>query len=117
MKRFHHTTLGECCCIGSVPISALAKVVEHGYYITEGPPTVYYNGIREVVKRIPSTNLLTETDGPVRFYKNPFKGKRTTSAFIPTFVRAIADIKNMNLAEVTAQIIENFEEFFGVKLN
>lgn len=101
----------------SRPISALAKVVEYGYYITEGAPTAYSNGIRDVVRRIPLTNLLTETDGPVRFYKSPFKGKRTTPAFIPIVVKAIAEIKNMDVADVAAQIIKNFEEFFGVKLN
>ncbi|MDI6846569.1 MAG: TatD family hydrolase, partial [Candidatus Bathyarchaeia archaeon] len=101
----------------SNPISALAKVVEHGYYITEGPPTAYSNGIREVVRRIPLANLLTETDGPVHYWKLPFKGKRTTPAFIPTVVKAIAEIKNMDVADVAAQITKNFAEFFGVKLN
>jgi len=101
----------------SNPISALAKVVENGYYITEGPPTAYSNGIREAVRKTPLTNLLTETDGPVRFFKQPFNGKRTTPAFIPTVVKAIAEIKKMDVAEVAEQIIKNFEEFFGVKLN
>jgi TatD DNase family protein len=101
----------------SNPISTLEKVVENGYYITEGPPTAYSNGIREVVRKTPLTNLLTETDGPVRFFKQPFNGKRTTPAFIPTVVKAIAEIKNMDVAEVAEQIIKNFEEFFGVKLN
>ena len=101
----------------SRPISALAKVVEHGYFITEGAPTAYSKGIREVVKRIPLTSLLTETDGPVRYCKGPFKGKRTTPAFIPTIVKAISEIKNMNIEEVAAQITRNFEEFFKVKLN
>jgi TatD DNase family protein len=66
----------------SRPVSALTKAVERGYYITEGAPTAYSNGIRDIVRRTPLTNLLTETDGPVRFYKSPFKGKRTTPAFI-----------------------------------
>ena len=101
----------------SNPISALSKVVEHGYFITEGPPTTYSNGIREVVRRIPLANLLTETDGPVRYWKQPFKGKRTTPAFIPTVVKAIAEIKNMDVADAAAQITKNFAEFFGVKLN
>ena len=101
----------------SNPISVLSKVVEHGYFITEGPPTAYSNGIREVVRRIPLANLLTETDGPVRYWKLPFKGKRTTPAFIPTVVKAIAEIKNMDVADVATQITKNFEEFFGVKLN
>jgi TatD DNase family protein len=101
----------------SNPINALSKVVDNGYYITEGPPTVYSNGIREVVKRIPLTNLLTETDGPVRFFKQPFEGKKTTPAFIPQVVKAMAEIKKVDAAAVAEQIIENFEGFFGVKLN
>jgi Tat protein secretion system quality control protein TatD with DNase activity len=59
---------------------------------------------------------LTETDGPVRFFKQPFEGKRTTSAFIPLVVKAIAEIKKLDIAVVAEQIIENFEEFFGIKL-
>jgi len=101
----------------SRPVSALTKAVEYGYYITEGAPTAYSNGIRDIVRRTPLTNLLTETDGPVRFYKSPFKGKRTTPAFIPTVVKAIAEVKSMDVEDVAAQIIQNFEEFFGVKLN
>jgi TatD DNase family protein len=100
----------------SNPISALSKVVENGYYITEGAPTVYSNGIREVVRKIPLTSLLTETDGPVRFFKSPFDGKRTTPAFIPTVVKAIAEIKNVGVADAAEQIVKNFEEFFEIKL-
>jgi len=100
----------------SNPISALARVVENGYYVTEGPPVAYSNGIREVVRKIPLANLLTETDGPVRFFGQPFDGKRTTPVFIPTVVKAIAEIKNMDIAEVAKQIMENFEEFFRIKL-
>jgi TatD DNase family protein len=101
----------------SNPISALSNVAENGYYITEGLPTIYSNGIREVVRKIPLTNLLTETDGPVRFFKQPFDGKRTTPAFIPTVVKAIAEIKKVEATVVAEQIVKNFEEFFGVKLN
>ena len=98
-------------------ISALSKVVERGYYITEGPPVAYSNGIGDVVREIPLTNLLTETDGPVRFFKPPFNGGRTTPAFIPAVVKAIAEIKKIDAADAAGQIIKNFEEFFGVKLN
>jgi TatD DNase family protein len=101
----------------SNPISALTKAIEHGYFITEGAPTAYSNGIRDVVRRVPLTNLLTETDGPVRFFKQPFNGKRTTPAFIPTVVKAIAEIKKLDVEDVADQIAKNFEEFFRVKLN
>lgn len=101
----------------SNPISALAEAIDRGYYISEGPPTAYSNGIREVVRRVPLENLLTETDGPVRYFKSPFDGKMTSPAFLPMVVNAIAEIKRKNVAEVAGQILKNFEDFFGLKLN
>ena len=101
----------------SSPISALHKAMEHGYYITEGPPVVYSHGIQEIVKEVPLTNLLSETDGPVTYYKPPFKGKPTSPNFIPKVVEGIARVKNMSVIEVADQILENFETFFNIKLN
>jgi len=100
----------------SNPISALPKALENGYYISEGAPTVYSNGIRDVVKKVPLSNLLTETDGPVRFFKAPFNRKRTSPAFIPKVVKAVAEIKETSPQSVAKQMMKNFEAFFGVKL-
>jgi TatD DNase family protein len=100
----------------SHPISALFKAIEKGYYITEGPPVVYSNGIREVVMKTPLTNLLTETDGPVLFRKDPFNGQMTKPSFIREVVHTIANIKKTPVAEVADQIAENFEDFFNIKL-
>ena len=101
----------------SHPMSALYKAVDHGYFITEGPPVAYSNGIREVVKKVPLTNLLTETDGPVTYRKPPYNGKLTRPVFIRIVVEAVADVKNMAIAEVADKIAENFESFFNIKLN
>ncbi|MBS7607756.1 MAG: TatD family hydrolase [Candidatus Bathyarchaeia archaeon] len=101
----------------SNPISVLSKAIDHGYYISEGPPVAYSEGIREVVRRVPLENLLTETDGPVRYFKSPFNGKLTSPAFLPTVVNAIAEVKKKSVVEVAEQILKNFEEFFGLKLN
>ncbi len=100
----------------SHPMPALAKAMEHGYYITEGPPTVYSNGIREVVIDTPLANLLTETDGPVLFRKAPFNGQITKPSFIREVVHAFADVKKIPAEEVAEQIIKNFEAFFNIKL-
>ncbi len=100
----------------SNPISVLPKAVDRGYYISEGPPVVYSEGVREVVKRVPLEKLLTETDGPVRYFKSPFDGKLTTPAFLPKVVSAIAEVKQADVYEVAWQILKNFEEFFGLKL-
>jgi TatD DNase family protein len=101
----------------SHPMSALYKAVDQGYFITEGPPVAYSNGIREVVKKVPLTNLLTETDGPVTYRKPPYNGKLTRPAFIRNVVEAVAEVKNMAVVEVAEQIASNFEGFFNIKLN
>ncbi|MEM3441275.1 MAG: TatD family hydrolase [Candidatus Bathyarchaeia archaeon] len=101
----------------SHPLSALNKAVANGYFITEGPPVAYSPGIREVVKKVPLTNLLTETDGPVIYRKSPYNGKSTKPSFIRTVIEAIAEIKNMAVADVAEQIARNFEFFFGIKLS
>ncbi len=100
----------------SYPMTALIKAVDNGYFITEGPPVTYSNGIREVVEKVPLTNFLTETDGPVTYYKRPYAGQLTKPSFIRNVVESVAEIKKMQVDEVAEQIIRNFENFFELKL-
>jgi TatD DNase family protein len=100
----------------SYPMTALIKAVDNGYFITEGPPVTYSNGIREVVEKVPLTNFLTETDGPVIYYKRPYAGQLTKPSFIHNVVEAVAEIKKMQVEEVAEQVIRNFESFFDIKL-
>src|SRR4030043_162885 len=67
----------------SSPISALAKAMDRGFYISEGAPVAFSDEIRDVVRTVSLDNLLTETDGPVRFFRPPFQGNKKTPAFVP----------------------------------
>jgi TatD DNase family protein len=98
----------------SSPNELVPQIVERGYYISEGPPTVFSDRTKEIIKQVPISNLLTETDGPVAYY-GPFEGKLTTPAFIPLVVKAIAEIKNMSEEEVAEQILKNFVSFFQIE--
>jgi TatD DNase family protein len=100
----------------SHPMSALSKAVDRGYFITEGPPVAYSNGIREVVRKVPLSNFLTETDGPVIYRKLPFNGQLTRPSFIRTVVEAVAEVKQIDVADVAEQVARNFEDFFNIKL-
>lgn len=100
----------------SHPMAALKQAIDHGYYITEGPPVVYSQGIRDVVTEVPLENFLTETDGPVLFRKPPFNGQMTKPSFVSEVVAAVAEIKKMNSQDVSEQIVTNFETFFNLKL-
>lgn len=101
----------------SHPMNALTKAIDNGYFITEGPPVTYSNGIREVVEKTPLTNLLTETDGPVTYWKQPYNGQLTKPSYIRNVVGAVAEIKKMKLEDVADQIAKNFETFFNIKLS
>jgi TatD DNase family protein len=100
----------------SYPLTALAKAIDNGYYITEGPPVTYSAGIREVVDKAPITNIMSETDGPVIYYKKPYNGQLTKPSYIHNVVEAIAEIKKMQVEEAAEQIAKNFEAFFNIKL-
>jgi len=101
----------------SHPIEALSKALDNGYFITEGPPITYSKGIREVVEKTPLTNLMTETDGPVTYWKQPYNGQMTKPSYLRYVVEAIAEIKKTPVEEVANQIANNFEEFFNTKLS
>ena len=101
----------------SYPLTALEKAMDRGYFITEGPSAVYSVGIREVVEKARLTQFLTETDGPVAYYKPPFKGQLTKPSFVRNVVEAVAEIKKMQVEDVAAQIAENFQTFFNIKLS
>ena len=101
----------------SHPMTALVKALDNGYFITEGPPATYSNGIREVIDKTPLTNLLTETDGPVAYWKQPFNGQLTKPSYIRNVVGAMAEIKKVSVETVADQIIRNFELFFDIKVN
>jgi TatD DNase family protein len=101
----------------SYPITALSEAVSHGYFITEGPPATYSLGIREVIAQVPLTNLLTETDGPVKYFKQPFNGQMTKPSYMRNVVEAVAEIKKKPVDDVAEQIAKNFEVFFNVKLS
>jgi TatD DNase family protein len=100
----------------SHPMRALFKAMDNGYFITEGPPLTYSAGIREVVENAPLTNFLTETDGPVTYWKRPYNGQLTKPSYIRNVVEAAAEIKKMTVEEVAEQIAKNFEVFFNIKI-
>ncbi|HMK95320.1 MAG TPA: TatD family hydrolase [Candidatus Limnocylindrales bacterium] len=100
----------------SYPISILYRAMDNGYFITEGPPATYSNGIREIVEKVSLTQFLTETDGPVTYRRPPYNGQLTKPSFIRSVIEAVAEIKKMPVDSVAQQIAENFEIFFNVKL-
>jgi len=99
----------------SRPLELLPEIASRGYYVSEGPPTVYSKGTQEVIRQVPLENLLTETDGPVRYFGRPFKGETTRPSYIPMIVEAIAEIRNAKREEIARQILLNFRNLFNIR--
>ncbi len=99
----------------SSPVELLPRIIERGDYVSEGPPAVFSDRIKEVVEAVPLERLLTETDGPVQYYGS-FKDKPTTPAFIPEVVRAISQVKGIDESQVANQILLNFQTLFNIRL-
>jgi TatD DNase family protein len=100
----------------SGPAELLPRIIERGDYVSEGPPAVFSDRIQEVIRVVPLTQLLSETDGPVRYY-GPFSDQPTTPAFIPEVVRAIGGLKKTGETETADQILANFSRLFNIQPN
>jgi len=98
----------------SSPVELLPQMIERGYYFSEGPPTLFSSRTQDVVKHVPITKLLTETDGPVSYF-GLFEGKLTTPAFIPQVIKAVAEVKGIKENDAAEQILKNFVDFFGIE--
>lgn len=67
----------------------------------------------EVVKHIPLTDIVLETDSPY-LAPHPFRGKRNESAYLPLIAQKIAEIKGITLEEVDAVTTSNAKELFKI---
>ena len=67
----------------------------------------------EVVRSVPLTHLLSETDSPY-VSPAPNRGKRNDPRAIPAIVRAIATIRREDEEMVREQLLKNAERVFGI---
>lgn len=69
------------------------------------------SALREVVKQLPLTQMLVETDSPW-LAPVPYRGKQNEPKYVVEVAKAIADIKGISYEEVAAVTTNNFEQLF-----
>jgi len=91
------------------------EYVKRGHYIGICGVVTFANGkkLKEVVKEIPLTSILLETDAPY-LSPDPKRGKRNDSRNLIYVARAIGEIKGMTTEEVIKETYENGMRFFGM---
>jgi len=67
----------------------------------------------EIVKRIPLTSIMTETDCPF-VAPEPYRGKRNEPVYVTEVVRTIANIRSEDQRVVAHQLLDNARSFFGI---
>ncbi len=86
------------------------QAVEAGYFLSIPPSVVRSPQKQKLVKRLPLSCLLIETDSPVL---GPQPGDRNEPCNAMISVDAIAELKNIHRDEVLETISDNTHRFYG----
>jgi len=89
--------------------SALSAL-EAGYFFSIPPSVIRSPQKQKLVKRVPLSNLLVETDSPVL---GPNPGERNEPSNVMVSVNSIMDIKNISREEVMETLLENTRRLYG----
>lgn len=100
------------CFTGSWSMAAAA--LDMGFYISISGIVTFANAgdLRDVVKKIPLDRLLIETDSPW-LAPVPYRGKPNTPVYLPEVAAVVADLKEVELAELAKATTQNFFNLFS----
>jgi TatD DNase family protein len=94
--------------------SAALPAVEAGYFFSIPPSVVRSRQKQKLVKHLPLSSLLVETDSPVL---GPEPGVRNEPANLPLAIRTIAEIKSLPEQSVAGAVCENAARLYGSLLS
>ncbi|MBI2662587.1 TatD family hydrolase [Candidatus Woesearchaeota archaeon] len=95
------------CFSGKKILINQAAALDH--YFSIPPNIVKSDQFQTLVKIVPLTQLLTETDSP---WLSPIKEQRNEPSFVIETIRKIAEIKQLTPEQVAVQIWENYQKAF-----
>lgn len=89
------------------------EIIELGLHLGIGGVVTYKNNpLQDVVKAVPLSSIVLETDAPY-LAPVPHRGKRNESAYIPVIAEKIAELKGIAIEELAAVTTANAERIFG----
>lgn len=90
------------------------KVIELGFYLGIGGVVTYKNaGLDKVVQQIDLKHFVLETDSPY-LTPVPFRGKPNESSYLKYVAEKIADLHQVDIAEVARVTTENSKTIFAI---
>lgn len=101
------------CFSGSLETAKI--YVSMGFKLGIGGVLTFKNSkLLEVVKELSLDNIVLETDSPY-LTPTPYRGKVNSSKYIPIIAEKIAQIKNVDVLEISEKTIENTYNVFDLK--
>jgi TatD DNase family protein len=90
------------------------ECVERGFWLSFAGTVTFKNaqGLRQALEATPADRLLVETDAPY-LTPMPFRGRPNASYLVPLTVRAMAQVRGCEVAELCRQIEANSDAAFG----
>jgi TatD DNase family protein len=102
-------------CFGGTMAQA-EEVAAIGLHLGIGGVVTFKNSsLQQIVKEIPLEFIVLETDAPY-LAPVPYRGKRNESSHIPLVADKIADLKNIDVAEVATVTTQNAATIFRPSL-
>lgn len=99
-------------CFGG-SIEEAKQIMDLGFLMGIGGVVTYKKaGLSEVLKEIPVTHLVLETDAPY-LTPVPFRGKRNEPAYLKHVIEKIADAKGVSPFEIIEATTTNAQNLFG----
>lgn len=101
------------CCEPDEELCSFAK--EHHMFIGVDGDITYYPEKQEFIKKVPLDMLVLETDAPF-LLPEPLRTEKkypNEPAYIPVFVKVIAQLKGISEADLIEKTTENGKQLFG----
>lgn len=90
------------------------RIMACGFFMGIGGVVTFKNSnLKEVIKKVPLTSLLLETDAPY-LAPVPYRGKRNESSYIIEIANKLAEIKEVTVSEIAAKTTENAKKLFRI---
>jgi TatD DNase family protein len=90
------------------------RCVDRGWYLSFAGVVTFRNAepLRSALRAVPPEQLLVETDAPF-LTPHPFRGRVNASYLVPLTVRAMAEVRGDDLADLCAAIAATTERVYG----
>ncbi|AEE13870.1 hydrolase, TatD family [Thermodesulfobium narugense DSM 14796] len=113
LEEFDADSIGGVFHCFSGSVDTMKKVVSMNFFVSFAGPITFSNShrLRNVVLETPIERILSETDSPF-LAPVPFRGKRNEPVNVKEVVKAISEIKKIDIDNLKAILFENLLNAF-----